>query len=120
MKCIIAGGRDFNDYHRLEKVMDECPYTITEVVCGKAKGADSLGELWALSRNIPVKYFIPDWNGLGKKAGHVRNAEMGDYACKGGVEQALLVAFWDKKSKGTGHMIETAKKKGLIVKVFYY
>ena len=30
MKCIIAGGRDFNDYHRLEKVMDECPYTITE------------------------------------------------------------------------------------------
>ena len=113
MKCIIAGGRDFNDYHRLEKVMDECPYTITEVVCGKAKGADSLGELWALSRKIPVKYFIADWDGLGKKAGHVRNAEMGDYA-------DMLVAFWDKNSKGTQHMINYAKKKNLVVKVFKY
>ena len=31
-----------------------------------------------------------------------------------------LLAFWDKKSKGTEGMIAYAKKKGIIVKVVYY
>ena len=120
MRCIIAGGRDFNDYGRLEKVMDNCPYEITEVVCGKARGEDSLGEKWALERGIHVKYFIPDWEGLGKRAGFVRNADMAEYACEHGSNEGLLVAFWNKKSKGTDHMIKTAQKKGLTVKVVYY
>lgn len=63
MRCIIAGGRDFNNYERLKKVMDTCPYEITEVVCGKARGADSLGEKWALERGVHVEYFVPDWEG---------------------------------------------------------
>lgn len=113
MKTIIAGGRDFNDYNYLEDVMNMCPFEITEIVCGKARGADTLGEKWGKSKGISVKYFIPDWNGLGKKAGHVRNRDMGDYA-------DALVAFWDKKSKGTESMIAYAKKKGLLVKVVYY
>ena len=87
MKCIIAGGRDFDDYNRLVRVMDECPYEITEVVCGKARGADSLGEKWALSREIKVSYFIPDWESLGKRAGFVRNNDMAEYACKDGVDK---------------------------------
>ena len=120
MRCIIAGGRDFNDYERLKKVMDNCPYEITEVVCGKARGADSLGEKWALERGVHVEYFVPDWEGLGRRAGFARNADMAEYACKDGVEQALLVAFWDKKSKGTEHMIDLATKKGMLVKVFKY
>ena len=120
MKCIIAGGRDFDDYNRLVRVMDKCPYEITEVVCGKARGADSLGEKWALSREIKVSYFIPDWESLGKRAGFVRNNDMAEYACKDGVDKALLVAFWDKKSKGTKSMIELATKKGMLVKVVKY
>ena len=120
MRCIIAGGRDFNDYERLKKVMDNCPYEITEVVCGKARGADSLGEKWALERGIHVKYFIPDWNGLGRRAGFVRNADMAEYACENGSNNGLLVAFWDKNSKGTKSMIDIATKKGMIVKVIKY
>ncbi|MOA29428.1 hypothetical protein D3C78_1504400 [compost metagenome] len=58
-----------------------------------------------------VKRFIPDWDGLGKKAGHVRNREMGDYA-------DALVALWDGTSKGTAGMVEYAKKKGLKVYVY--
>ena len=113
MKTIIAGGRDFNDYNYLEDVMNTCPFEITEIVCGKARGADTLGEKWGKSKGIPVKYFMPDWNGLGKKAGHVRNREMGDYA-------DALVAFWDKKSKGTKGMIDYATKIGLKSVVVYY
>lgn len=123
MKLIIAGGRDFEDkvvacteflaiarelntnFHKVNP--------ITEIVSGGAKGADRCGEFVGSLFNIPVKKFIPDWDGLGKRAGYVRNAEMAEYA-------DALLAFWDKKSKGTKHMIDTATKKGLHVKVVYY
>ena len=120
MKCIIAGGRDFNDYERLKKVMDNCPHEITEVVCGKARGADSLGEKWALEKGIHVEYFIPDWESLGKRAGFVRNNNMAEYSCDSGETEGLLVAFWDKNSKGTEHMIDIATNYGMIVKVVKY
>ena len=120
MRCIIAGGRDFNNYERLKKVMDNCPYEITEVVCGKARGADSLGEKWALERGVHVKYFVPDWKGLGKRAGFARNSDMAEYACENGSDNGLLVAFWDKNSKGTKSMIDLATKKGMLVKVIKY
>ena len=120
MKCIIAGGRDFNDYERLKKVMDNCPYEITEVVCGKARGADSLGEKWALEKGIQVEYFIPDWESLGKRAGFVRNNNMAEYASDSGETEGLLVAFWDEVSKGTKHMIDIATKYGMIVKIVKY
>lgn len=123
MKLIIAGGRDFKDEilamksfidfasevnTKLSKVNP-----ITEIVSGGARGADRVGEFIAKCNNIPVKRFIPDWDGLGKKAGHVRNREMGNYA-------DALLAFWDGQSKGTKGMIDYATKKGLIVKVVLY
>ena len=120
MRCIIAGGRDFSDYNRLKRIMDNCPYKITEVVCGKARGADSLGEKWALERGVHVEYFVPDWEGLGKRAGFARNADMAEYACENGSVNGLLVAFWDKNSKGTNSMIDLATKKGMVVKVIKY
>lgn len=124
MKLIIAGGRDFEDkdravlefkefQHELNRGITREYIPVTEIVSGGARGADRVGEYVALLHRIPVKKFIPDWNGLGKKAGHVRNAEMGDYA-------DALLAFWDGKSKGTQHMINYARKKGLKVKVVYY
>ena len=41
---------------------------ITEIVSGKAKGADSLGEKYASLNNIPVKEFPANWNLHGKKS----------------------------------------------------
>ena len=120
MRCIIAGGRDFKDYERLKKVMDSCPYEITEVVCGKARGADSLGEKWAIERGIHVKYFVADWEGLGKRAGFVRNVDMAEYACENGSDNGLLVAFWNEVSRGTKSMIDLATKKCMVVKVIKY
>ena len=123
MKLIIAGGRDFNDKILAWKEFNGFAAelntdlsklnSITEIVSGGARGADKMGEFIAQFYNIPVKQFVPDWDGLGKKAGHVRNREMGDYA-------DALLAFWDGESKGTKGMIEYAKKKGLIVKVVMY
>lgn len=123
MKLIIAGGRDFNDkvlatkafgafeQEILERTGVERPFK--EVVSGGARGADRVGEFVANLYNIPVKQFIPDWEGLGKKAGHVRNHAMGDYA-------DALLAFWDGSSRGTAGMIRYAQKLGIYVKVVNY
>ena len=117
-KIIIAGGRDFNDYQLLCKTMDALIVNLeeVEVVCGGAKGADSLGERWAKERGLSIKYFIPDWSPNGvydKSAGHKRNRAMGDYA-------DCLVALWDGASKGTKGMIDYATKLGLKVRVIRY
>ena len=83
MKVIVAGGRDFNDYHLLKENLDNFQQqygNITEVVSGTAIGVDKLGEWYANENNIQIKRFIPDWKWLGKKAGFVRNRQMGDYA----------------------------------------
>ena len=76
MKVIIAGGRDFDNYDYLSETMKSLNIIVSEVVCGGARGADSLGEKWAQINGIPVKYFPADWDGLGNYAGHARNKQM--------------------------------------------
>ena len=104
MKIIIAGSRDFVDYEDLCKTMihSNAAKKITELVSGGARGADRLGERWAKENNIPIKQFIPEWDKLGKRAGMVRNEQMGNYADG-------LLAFWDGESRGTKYMIEYMK-----------
>lgn len=113
MKVIIAGGRDFDDYGFLKESVIGLKINISEVVSGKAKGADALGEQFAEESNIPVNSFPANWGKHGRSAGPMRNKEMADYA-------DVLIAFWDGKSKGTKSMIEIAKTCELDVYVFYY
>ena len=120
MKVIVAGGRDFKDYKLLKETLDNFQQeygNITEIISGGARGSDKLGEQYANENNIPIKRFVPDWNGLGKKAGFVRNRQMGDYAKE---HNGMLVAFWDKQSRGTKSMIDYATKIGLKSVVVYY
>jgi hypothetical protein len=114
-RYIIAGGRDFDNYNLLKSTCDKIitDKENSEVVCGMAKGADLLGKKWADENNIPVVEFPANWTKYGKSAGPVRNIEMADYATH-------LIAFWDGESKGTKHMIDTAKKKHLKVGVIKY
>jgi len=111
MKTIIAGSRTFKDNDLLWKVMKE--FDVSEVICGGARGADEIGQLWAYEKGIPVKMFIPDWDKYGKTAGIIRNIEMAKHA-------DALVAFWDGRSTGTKHMISEAKRSGLSVTVIKY
>jgi hypothetical protein len=117
MKIIIAGGREFNDLDLMTNKMDFFLSKATnmdiEIVSGAARGADLLGEEYAKLRNYPVKQFPADWDKFKKGAGYKRNTEMAEYA-------NALIAFWDGKSRGTMHMINIAKKKGLQVKVVEY
>jgi glycerophosphoryl diester phosphodiesterase len=111
MKTIIAGSRGIWDYWSVERAVTLSGFQITEVVSGCARGVDRNGEAYAAKHGIPVALFPADWANLGKRAGQVRNCEMAEYA-------EALVAVWDGSSRGTKHMIDTAKAKGLKVYVF--
>jgi predicted Rossmann fold nucleotide-binding protein DprA/Smf involved in DNA uptake len=115
MKVIIAGGRDFSDYPLLIESCDQILSDLDniEIVSGRARGADSLGEDYALERGYDCKIFPADWEKYGKAAGYKRNSEMAEYS-------DLLIAFWDGTSKGTEHMINIARKKGLKIKIINY
>jgi len=105
MKLLIVGSRNFNNLKLMisEYTKLTQKYNITEIVSGGAKGADLLGEQIAKLFKLKVIRFLPDWNKYGKKAGILRNIEMGDYC-------DIALIFWDGKSKGTKHMIDYLKK----------
>lgn len=113
MKCIIAGSRSIHQYIVLATAIDESGWhdDITEVVSGGARGVDTLGEEYAYKTHKKLMIFPADWDIYSKSAGIRRNNLMANYA-------DALLAVWDGKSKGTAHMIEAARRKGLKVYVY--
>lgn len=117
-RLIIAGGRDFKDYTLLRSTVDKLLQNKLRkekivIICGMAKGADMLGARYAKERGYHIRYFPAEWEKYGKRAGIIRNEEMAKNA-------DALVAFWDGESAGTKHMIETAKKYNLAVRIKRY
>ena len=114
MKVIVAGSRDFIDYNKLR---ESCNHFLSknkdnkiEIVSGTAQGADTLGEQYAAEKGYEIKQFPADWDKYGKGAGFMRNVLMAKYS-------DYLIAFWDGKSRGTKHMINTAKKHGINIRI---
>jgi len=115
MRLIIAGDRHFTDYEFIASAIDGIRegYGISEIVSGGANGADALGERYAMEHGIPLKLFPARWDVFGKGAGFVRNRQMAEYA-------DMLAAFPLSDSRGTKHMITTARQFDLLVVVYYY
>ena len=115
-RVIIAGSRSFNDYtllreHCLSVLQEKMKTHRVIIVSGHARGADSLGERFANELGFPFELHPAKWRLLGKAAGMVRNAEMAKCS-------DALIAFWDGESRGTRHMINFARKRGLDISVF--
>ena len=110
MKIAIIGSRNFTNYKLLQEILEQYKPKITLVVSGTAKGADSLGEKWALENNIQTLIFPADWNQYGKRAGFIRNEDI--------IKNCdCCVAFWDGESKGTKHSLSLCKKYNKPVKI---
>lgn len=116
-QLIVAGGRDFSDTELFLKTMQKVEQELAEysvsLVSGMAKGADNMGYMFAYEQGITCHKFPADWNKYGKAAGFRRNQEMADFSDG-------LVAFWDGKSRGTKHMIETMAKQNKWIMVVRY
>lgn len=127
LRIIVAGGRDFSDYKHLEKTLDAFLENRSDykpvIVSGCARGADSLGEEYARVKLIRCDKFPARWDLYGAAAGYRRNIEMLDYITKKDDRSdgdCAVIAFWDGKSKGTAHMIKSAKKRNIPVQIVSY
>lgn len=103
VRLIIAGGRDFTNFEYSFKCIDHMTKNVPKegitIICGEALGGDKCGRAWYelhKHEGVKIESFVPDWdnievegavvkiNKFGKpynaKAGHDRNAEMGDTA----------------------------------------
>lgn len=117
-KVIIAGGRDFENYELLKTKCDHYLKNISKthtiiIVSGAARGADKLGERYAQEKGYEIDSHAANWDLYGKRAGYLRNEEMSKCA-------NALIAFYDNQSKGTGHMIDLARKQNLFVRIVNY
>lgn len=106
MKVIVAGSRTITDegfvWGKLDSLASDIQFD--SVVCGCAKGPDSIAARWAEARGIPVETFPAEWDSWGKSAGMIRNRRMADHA-------DYLIAFWDGVSRGTKNMISEMKRR---------
>ncbi len=85
-------------------------------IVGKAKGVDSIGERWLDKNGIDKKPMPADWKTHGRAAGILRNLEMAREAGPNGG----LILIWDGESKGSKHMLETARKTGMKIFEWVY
>lgn len=79
MRVLVCGGRDFTDSNFVNFVLDciHAKKSITLLIHGCARGADSFGEEWAARHDGVTSYGVPaDWKKHGTRAGPVRNRLM--------------------------------------------
>ena len=124
LKIAIVGSRRFNDLSFvMAKFMEVWQEIIKEnpdlrmndesvvIVSGGASGVDSSAQELARALGLPIKIFYPNWKLYGKSADPIRTEKI--------VQEAdVVIAFPDKKSKGTWDTINKAKKKGKRLFIF--
>jgi hypothetical protein len=110
MKALVCGGRLYDNKFAVYRTMDmlHAENAVTELICGGAKGADSLGYDWAHENKIPTRVFFADWAKDGRSAGPIRNLKMLNIG-----KPDVVVAF--PGGKGTAHMVKIALTAGIRV-----
>jgi hypothetical protein len=110
MKLLVCGGRDFDNYVHLARVLDALHGVkpVARVIHGGARGVDAMAGRWARARGIPCDVYPAEWDKFGKSAGMRRNADM----LRNG-QPDMVAAF--PGGKGTRNMVELARKAGLAI-----
>lgn len=116
-KVIICGSREFSDYDLLKS---KCDLYLSRkykdgkkivIVSGCARGADKLGERYALEKGLDVQKFPANWDKYGKSAGYIRNKSMAE------VSNACIAFFSPSaENKGTKMMVRIARNQNLLVR----
>ena len=110
MKLAIVGSRNFTDYKRLSRIIDEVKGEITLIISGGARGADTLAERYAKEKAIPYLIFPANWDRYGKGAGILRNQDIVDNA-------EAMIAFLAPESRGTRDSIKRAQAEHIPVHI---
>lgn len=107
MKVAVIGSRNL----RVDDLEKYLPSETTEIVSGGARGIDTCAKKFAQKKNLKLTEFLPQYDIFGKYAPLKRNIEIIEYA-------DVVLAFWDKKSRGTKFVIENCKKRNIPCKIF--
>jgi len=110
IKLAIVGYREFKDYKKFSKHIDEYIKEIGNpvlIISGGAKGVDTMAEKYAKEHNIPTQIFYPDWEKYGKGAGIIRNTDII-------INSTHVLAFPNVRSIGT---LDKAKIYNKVLKV---
>ncbi len=108
MKVLVCGGRDYDDYPAVAKMLGNLSVRPSLIIHGAARGADTLAAKWAVMTDTPIMRFPADWQRDGKAAGPIRNSRM---LAEGRPD--LVVAF--PGGRGTADMVAKARKAGVPV-----
>ena len=107
VRTLVCGGRDYDDVDYVYQVLDRyVPHSL--IISGHAKGADTIAEMYADERGIPLKLFPADWHKFGKSAGYHRNAQMLEEG-----KPDRVIAF--PGGRGTALMVSLAQDRGVVV-----
>ena len=112
-RLIVAGPRCGVSYKALEVSLNDLLYKSgddTIIITGGAKGVDTMASQYAANHGFANHIVPADWDGNGRSAGFIRNAEMLELATG-------VIAIWNFESKGTEHMIKIAIKRNLKVMI---
>lgn len=108
MRVAVIGSRGLT-VSDLERYL---PKETTEIVSGGAKGIDSCAREYALSHNMRLTEFLPEYDKYGRAAPLKRNITI--------IQNAdLVLAFWDGVSRGTKYVIDNCRKRNIPVTVYY-
>lgn len=90
MKAAVIGSRNIS----INNLDDYIPDDVTEIISGGARGVDTCAKKYALSHNIKLTEFYPEYDKYGKAAPIKRNLLIIDSA-------DIVIALWDGRSRGT-------------------
>ena len=107
MKIAIIGSRDLS-VDDLEKYI---PKSATEIVSGGAHGIDSCARTFAHKTGLKLTEFLPEYARYGRGAPLKRNMQIVEYADE-------VIAFWNGKSRGTKHVIESCRNQNKKITVY--
>lgn len=89
------------------------PADTTEIISGGAKGIDTCARNYAISHNIKLTEFLPEFDKYGRAAPIKRNLTI--------IQNAeLVIALWDGTSSGTKFVIDKCGKMGVEIKTFVF
>jgi hypothetical protein len=125
-RILICGSREFSNWDIFWNALHEIAwcyfargpldnqgnftYAVT-VICGGAKGADTLAMEWAAIENVNLEIYLAEWDKFGKSAGYRRNKRMLDEG-----KPDIVIAF--PGGIGTKMMVDIARLANVkIIKV---
>ena len=111
LRTIIAGSRHCVDLEAVREAVKSCGWYPSVVLSGGARGADTMGEVWAAENDVPVEIYPANWEKYGTAAGFQRNVRMAE-------EAEALIALWNRRTPGTRHMVHAMKSR--LLPVFVY